>query len=63
MNFGRDSEQEFEGKTVEEAVSKAVKKFAVSKDRLDIKVICEESRGLFGMAGAKTAKIKAGLKE
>ncbi len=55
MTMGQ--EHEFEGRTVEEAVAKAIKKLAVSKDRLDIKVICEESRGLFGMQGAKLAKI------
>ena len=62
MMFDSNHEQEFEGNTVEEAVNKAVKKLAVSKDRLDIKVICEESSGLFGMPGAKPAKIKVGLK-
>ena len=54
---------EFEGKTVEEAVSKAVSKLGVSKESLLIKVVCEESKGLFGMRGAKQAKIKASVRK
>ena len=49
---------EFEGKTLDEAINKAVLKLGVPKDRLNIKVVCEEKRGLFGMQGAKTAKIR-----
>ncbi len=54
--------KEFEGNTVEEAIEKAGQELGVSKDRLEIKVVCEEKRGLFGMRGAKLAKIKAMLK-
>ncbi len=53
---------EFEGKTVEEAIKKAVKTLDVSRETLKIKVVCEEQRGLFGMEGAKQAKIKVSLK-
>jgi spoIIIJ-associated protein len=53
---------EFEGNTLNEAIDKAMLKFGVSKDKLDIKVVCEEKRGLFGMQGAKTAKIKVTIK-
>ena len=53
---------EFEGNTVDDAINKAVLKFGVPKSKLDIKVVCEEKRGLFGMQGAKTAKIKVTLK-
>jgi len=53
---------EFEGNTLDEAVKKAVLKLGVPKSRLDIKVVCEEKRGLFGMQGAKTAKIKVTIK-
>jgi len=49
---------EFEGNTVDDAINKAVLKLGVPKNRLDIKIVCEEKRGLFGMRGAKTAKIK-----
>jgi predicted RNA-binding protein Jag len=50
-------EFEFEGKSVEEAVKKAVSALKVQKKDLKIKVVSEEQRGLFGMAGAKSARI------
>ncbi len=50
--------KEFEGSTTEEAIIKAEKSLGVSRESLDIKVVCEEKRGLFGMRGAKLAKIK-----
>ena len=34
----------------------------VWKNKLDIKIVCEEKRGLFGMQGAKSAKIKVSIK-
>jgi len=53
---------EFEGNTVDQAINKAVLKLGVPKNRLDIRIVCEEKRGLFGMRGAKTAKIKVKIK-
>ena len=55
--------KEFEGTTVEEAIRKAVIELRVSKDKMDVKVVCEEKKGLFGMRGAKLAKIKVVLKK
>ncbi len=55
--------REFEGTTVEEAIDKAVQSLGVSKDRMEIKVVCEEKRGLFGMRGAALAKIKVLIKK
>ncbi len=49
---------EFEGNNVDDAINKAVASLGVPKEKLDIKVVCEEKRGLFGMGGAKSAKIK-----
>ena len=54
---------DFEGNTLDEAINKAVVQFGVPKNKLDIKIVCEEKRGLFGMQGAKTAKIKVRIKE
>ena len=54
---------EFEGNTVDEAINQAVLKLGVPKNQLDIKIVCEEKRGLFGMRGAKTAKIKVAVKK
>lgn len=54
--------EEFEGNTVEAAIKKAVKVLNVPRETLNIKVVCEEQRGLFGMAGIKSAKIKVAIK-
>ena len=54
---------EFEGATVEEAISLAMSKLNVSRSGIDIKIVCEEKRGLFGMEGEKPAKIKVFLKK
>ena len=54
---------EFEGNTLDEAIKKAVQKLGVPKNKLDIKIVSEEKRGLFGLQGAKTAKIKATIKQ
>ena len=57
MNKLNDENLEFEGKTVEEAISKAVKMLRVKKSDLNVKIVCEEKKGLFGMPGEKQAKI------
>lgn len=49
---------EVEGSTVEEAVKKALSELKISRDKVKIEVLSEEEKGLFGMAGAKPAKIK-----
>ena len=54
---------EVDGSTVEEAINKALSILKVSKEDVIIKVVCEEKKGLFGMEGAKPAKIKVTLKE
>jgi spoIIIJ-associated protein len=50
---------EFEAKTVDEAIVAAMKSFRSSFEDLDIQVISEGSKGLFGLVGTKTAKILA----
>ena len=63
MNMSIKSESsEFEGNTLDEAINKAVEALGVPKSSLNIKVVCEEKRGLFGMRGAKSAKIKVTIK-
>lgn len=52
---------EFEGKTVDEALEKAVEFFNAPKEKLSIEVISDGSQGLFGLIGSKKAKIKASL--
>lgn len=52
-------EVEVEGKTLEAAVKKALLLLGVPKEQVKIKVLAEEQKGLFGMEGAKLAKIRA----
>jgi len=51
-----------EGATVEDAIKKALDILNVSREEVNIKIVCEEQKGLFGMEGAKPAKIKVSLK-
>jgi predicted RNA-binding protein Jag len=53
---------EIDGRTMGEAIQKALAYFKVPKNELVIKVLSEEKRGLFGMQGAKPAKIAVRLK-
>jgi spoIIIJ-associated protein len=49
---------EFEGNTVAEAVKKALKELKLPRNKLKIEVVSEEEKGLFGMPGARPAKIR-----
>lgn len=49
---------EEEAKTVEDAVTKALQRLALSEDRVEIEVIEEGSKGFFGFIGSKDAKIR-----
>ena len=53
---------EVEGKTVEDAINIALKKLLTTRDKIQVKVLCEEEKGLFGMKGAKPARIRVILK-
>jgi spoIIIJ-associated protein len=53
---------EIEGKTVEEAVKKALKDLDLPRSKVKIEVLSEEKKGLFGMPGAKPAKVRVTLK-
>ncbi|MFA5156489.1 MAG: Jag N-terminal domain-containing protein [Candidatus Omnitrophota bacterium] len=54
---------EVEAATVEEAVKKALKELKHGRDKVKIEVLSEEERGLFGMAGARPAKVRATIIE
>jgi len=54
---------EVEGKTSREAIGKALKKLGVPRNKVRIKVLTEGHRGLFGMEGARKAKVRVTLKE
>ena len=62
-NKGLPKSIEVEGQTVEEAIKKAAELFNVAREGIVVKVVSEEKKGLFGMEGAKPAKIKATLKK
>ena len=53
---------EVEGKTTKDAISIALKKLRVTKNKVDVKILSEERKGLFGMNGNKMAKIKVTLR-
>jgi len=53
---------EVNGSTVEEAINKAKEILGVSRDKINVKVVCEEKKGLFGIEGEKPAKIMVTLK-
>lgn len=54
---------EIEGANVEEAIKIALDKLSLSKDKVKIEVLSEETKGLFGMPGAKPAKIRVTIKD
>ena len=54
---------EIEGKTVEEAIKRALKELKLPRNKVKIEVLSEEERGLFGMPGAKPAKVRVSLIE
>lgn len=54
---------EFEGGTVEDAIKKALNQLGVTREAINVKIVSEEKKGLFGMEGAKPAKIKVSLKK
>jgi spoIIIJ-associated protein len=54
---------EIEGKTVEEAISKACEELKVSREDLEIEVLENGSSGFLGLVGAKNAQIRATVKE
>lgn len=56
-------EVEVEGKTVEEAISKALAELKTTIEEVDIKIIDEGKAGLFGLMGAAPARVKMVRKE
>ncbi len=52
---------EVEGKNLEDAINKALVALKVPRKQVKIEVLSEEERGLFGMAGAKPAKVRVSV--
>lgn len=51
-----------EGRSVEEAMAKGLAILGASRDRVRVQILSEERKGLFGMRGAKQAKVRIALK-
>lgn len=54
---------EIEGKTVEAAIKIALKKLNLPRDQVEIEILFEGEKGLFGMPGGKPAKVRVSLKK
>jgi spoIIIJ-associated protein len=50
---------ETEGKTVEEAISKACEELKAEREDLDIEILSDSTSGFLGLVGAKKAQIRA----
>lgn len=50
-------------KTVEDAVQSALMELEVDKDNVDIEVLEQPTKGIFGIIGSKNAKVRVTLKE
>lgn len=59
----KDKSVEIEGKSVEEAVLKALKQLKLPRSKVKIEVLSEEEKGLFDMPGAKPAKVRVSVKK
>jgi spoIIIJ-associated protein len=55
-------ELEFEEKSLEAAIEEACEKFRLPREKLDIEIISKGSSGIFGIVGAKKAKIRVKAK-
>ncbi len=49
---------DFEANTVEEAIEAALAELNIPRENIKIHILTEGKRGLFGMQGAKNAKIR-----
>lgn len=54
---------ETESKTTQEAIKQALLQFGVTRDKVIVKILTEGERGLYGMNGGKSAKVRVTLKE
>jgi len=50
------------GKTVEEAIEAGLSKLQVSRDRVEVVILEQPSKGLFGLLGSKEAKVELTVK-
>ncbi|OUM92761.1 MAG: hypothetical protein BAA04_05180, partial [Firmicutes bacterium ZCTH02-B6] len=50
-------------RTVEEAVAEALRELGANRDDVEVEILEEGSKGLFGLLGAKQAKVRVRLKD
>ena len=56
-------EIEIEAKSAQEAIAIALKKLRANKHEVEVKILNEETKGLFGMEGSKKAMVKVKVKK
>lgn len=54
---------EVEGRTSQEAIKEALEKLGVSRRQVKVEILAEEDKGLFGMEGARPARVRVTLKK
>jgi len=54
---------EVEGKTVSEAIKLALLQLQLPRKKVKVEIISEEAKGLFGMPGAKLAKVRVSVEK
>ena len=54
---------EVQGRSSQEAIKIALKKLGVSRRQVRVEILSEEDKGLFGMKGAKLARVRVSLKK
>lgn len=54
-----DGFKEFQGRTLDEAISEACAYYDAARERLEIDIVQDSKTGIFGLVGARKAKIRA----
>ena len=54
-----DSFKEFQGKSLDEAISEACSYFDAPREKLEIDIVQDSKSGIFGLVGARKAKVRA----
>ena len=52
--------KEFQGKTLDDAISEACEYFGVAREKLEIDIVSDAKSGIFGLVGVKKATVRAG---
>ncbi len=53
----------FEGKSIDDAIDTACAHFETERDKLEIEILADSKGGIFGLVGARKAKIRARLRD